>query len=93
MKRFIQARVNIGSNYDWSHYGSSERLLKEVFNRNPECEIFESKNKHPTINGIPEPITKKEVEEGLKALKTKSAAGVDGVTCADLIKAKDGKTI
>ena len=57
------------------------------------CEVFESKTKHPTLYGLSEPITHKEVEEGLKALKTKSAAGVDGVTCADLKKIKVGKIV
>ena len=66
---------------------------KEVFNKTPVCEVFESKTKHPTLYGLSEPITHKEVEEGLKALKTKSAAGVDGVTCADLRKIKVGKIV
>ena len=65
----------------------------EVFNKTPACEIFESKIKHPTLYRLSEPITTKEVEEGLKALKTKSVAGVDGVTCADLRKVKVGRIV
>ena len=49
--------------------------------------------KHPVLYRLSEPITKNEVEEGLKALKTKSAAGVDGITCTDLRKAKVGKIV
>ena len=66
---------------------------REVFNKTPEYEVFESKTTHPTIFKLSEPITAKEVEEGLKILKTKSAPGVDGVTCADLKNANVGQIV
>ena len=77
--------------------GVDQVLLREywteVFNKTPACEVFESKMKHPVLYKLSEPITKNEVEIGLKSLKTKSAAGVDGITCADLKKAKVGKIV